>query len=77
VKKLEGYFLTKTVLLGSISIEQNTGCLIFRGGEGYAECVDDAGTTTHPDILAEFDNLNWYDDVCDGWVDVKVERDGW
>jgi L-Lysine epsilon oxidase N-terminal len=77
VKNLEGNFLTKKVLLGSISIEKTTGCLIFRGGNGDAGYVDDAGTATQPDILSEFDSLNWFDDVCDGWVDVKVEKDGW
>ena len=75
-KELKGKFLTKDVLLGSVAIEAASGRLIFRGGNGLSEYVRNQGDPPIPDILSEFDNLNWFDDVCDGWVDVTVDKIG-
>lgn len=55
------------------------GRLIFVGGAGWACCVSaedkgykpDAEYPTQPDIMSEFDNIDWIDDTCDGYISVK------
>ena len=73
-KELKGKFFDKNVLLGSVAIEAASGRLVFRGGNGLSEYVGNSEDPPIPDILSKFDSLNWYDDVCDGWVDVIVEK---
>ncbi|KAH7909846.1 hypothetical protein BJ138DRAFT_1154322, partial [Hygrophoropsis aurantiaca] len=60
------------VNLGQIQMDAR-GRLIFIGGAGYSRCVSNpARDHFQPDIISEFDSIDWVDDTCDGWVDVKV-----
>ena len=72
-KELKGKFFDKDVLLGSVATDAS-GRLIFRGGNGLSQYVGSPEDPLIPDILSKFDSLNWYDDVCDGSVDVIVEK---
>ena len=61
------------VYLGEVRVD-SSGRLIFLGGHGRAECVGDQLQGPQPDIISEFDSLDWFDDVCDGWVEVTVSN---
>ncbi|KAG2132996.1 hypothetical protein DEU56DRAFT_951148 [Suillus clintonianus] len=61
-----------TVHLGEIRTDEQ-GRLIFIGGAGYSCSVAKPGVPHfQPDIISEFDSIDWVDDTCDGWVDVTV-----
>ncbi|KAH7909835.1 hypothetical protein BJ138DRAFT_1154305 [Hygrophoropsis aurantiaca] len=63
------------VNLGQIQVDAR-GRLIFIGGAGYSRCVSNPKKDHfQPDIISEFDSIDWVDDTCDGWVDVKVTHD--
>lgn len=54
------------------------GRLIFIGGAGWAMCVSkdkgykpDKEYPSQPDITSEFDNIDWVDDTCDGFISVS------
>ncbi|KAH7909833.1 hypothetical protein BJ138DRAFT_1114625 [Hygrophoropsis aurantiaca] len=60
------------VNLGQIQADAR-GRLIFIGGAGYSRCVSNPKKEHfQPDIISEFDSIDWVDDTCDGWVDVKI-----
>jgi hypothetical protein len=60
------------VCLGEIRTDE-LGRLIFIGGAGYSRCVANPKKPHfQPDVISEFDSIDWIDDTCDGWVDVKV-----
>jgi len=60
------------VCLGEIRTD-DCGRLVFIPGAGYSRSVADPQKPHfQPDIISEFDSINWIDDVCDGWVDVRV-----
>ncbi|TFK38751.1 hypothetical protein BDQ12DRAFT_605201 [Crucibulum laeve] len=62
------------VNLGELRTDQ-LGRLIFIAGAGYARCVSDPKIPNfQPDIISEFDSIDWVDDICDGWVDVVVQK---
>ncbi|KAG1743634.1 uncharacterized protein EDB91DRAFT_1274175 [Suillus paluster] len=64
------------VHLGEIRTDEQ-GHLIFIGGAGYSRSVaNPAKPHFQPDIVSEFDSIDWVDDTCDGWVDVKVQHAG-
>ncbi|KAF8810823.1 hypothetical protein BYT27DRAFT_7209107 [Phlegmacium glaucopus] len=55
--------------LGKIWTDSD-GHLVFLAGTGEAKCVKTK--IAHPDLLATFDNDDWYDTLCDGNVTVTV-----
>ncbi|KAF9803150.1 hypothetical protein IEO21_09749 [Rhodonia placenta] len=60
------------VSLGQISTDDK-GRLIFVAGAGYSRCVSEPKQPHfQPDIISEFDSIDWVDDVCDGWVNAAV-----
>ncbi|KAL1952428.1 hypothetical protein VTO73DRAFT_1577 [Trametes versicolor] len=62
------------VTLGELRTDP-AGRLVFIGGSGVARSIQGPGATTklvQPEIISEFDSLDWIDSVCDGWVDVQV-----
>ncbi|KAG0698477.1 hypothetical protein DFH29DRAFT_941196 [Suillus ampliporus] len=62
------------VHLGEIRTDER-GRLIFIGGAGYSRSVAKPGEPHfQPDIISEFDSIDWIDDTCDGWVDVEVKH---
>ncbi|KIJ65358.1 hypothetical protein HYDPIDRAFT_27377 [Hydnomerulius pinastri MD-312] len=64
------------VNLGQIRTDDK-GRLIFIAGAGYSRCVANPKEPHfQPDILSEFDSIDWVDDTCDGWVDVTVDHPG-
>jgi hypothetical protein len=64
------------VYLGEILLDKD-GRLIFLGGRGVSNCVRPLiANIIDVDILSEFDNLDWYDDVCDGRVRVTITKPG-
>jgi len=76
--KLQGQFYgsqvnAKTITLGELR-RDNEGRLIFVGGKGQSQCVADGDKPT-PEIISEFDSIDWIDDICDGWVNVEVKVD--
>jgi len=58
------------VYLGELHVD-DAGRLVFLGGRGYSHCISDA-SRPQPEVISEFDSTDWIDDVCDGWVSVKV-----
>ena len=59
----------------------DAGRLIFVGGSGWAECVTentgykpDAEYPQQPDIMSEFDNVDWIDSSCDGRISVSFSK---
>jgi hypothetical protein len=75
--KLKGSFqgsqlTAQDVHLGEIRTDEQ-GRLIFIGGAGYSRSVAKQDTPHfQPDIISEFDSIDWVDDTCDGWVNVEV-----
>ncbi|KAI0027075.1 hypothetical protein K488DRAFT_81233 [Vararia minispora EC-137] len=62
------------VNLGQLLTDEQ-GRLVFLGGSGHSDSVRlRANTSQKPEIISEFDSVDWYDDVCDGWVDVTVKH---
>ncbi|KAG0698475.1 hypothetical protein DFH29DRAFT_941178 [Suillus ampliporus] len=62
------------VHLGEIRTDEQ-GHLIFIGGAGYSRSVANHDKPHfQPDIISEFDSIDWVDDTCDGWVDVEVKH---
>ena len=61
----------KKVKLGQIRTDQD-GRLIFIGGAGYSSSISAEKPDMQPDIVSEFDSIDWFDDACDGWVDAEV-----
>lgn len=49
------------------------GRLVFLGGRGYSQSIQQS-LKPHPEIISEFDSIDWVDDVCDGWVDVEISH---
>lgn len=79
-----GYFSGSRIPTDSVDVDlgeaqmDKEGRLIFIGGSGYAQCVTkDMGYTpaadfpAQPDIVSEFDNVDWIDSTCDGWISVS------
>ncbi|OJA17701.1 hypothetical protein AZE42_06712 [Rhizopogon vesiculosus] len=51
------------------------GRLIIIGGGGYSRSVANKDKLHfQPEIISEFDSIDWVDDTCDCWVDVKVKQ---
>ena len=51
------------------------GRLVFLGGSGHARSVQtDFLLKDQPNIISEFDSVDWYDNACDGWVSVSVSH---
>lgn len=66
------------VTLGELRTD-DVGRLVFIGGSGVARSVQGTGAATklvQPEIVTNFDNFDWIDSICDGWVDVQVEHAG-
>ncbi|KAI0668650.1 hypothetical protein C8Q78DRAFT_1097533 [Trametes maxima] len=63
------------VTLGELRTD-SAGRLVFMGGSGVARSVQGPGTAQlfQPEIISEFDSIDWIDSICDGWVDVKVSH---
>ncbi len=68
------------ITLGEARTDSN-GRLVFIPGCGYSRCVSkrtgynpDKDYPDQPDIISEFDNIDWVDDVCDGFVSVKFSH---
>ncbi|KAF8630501.1 hypothetical protein AX15_002872 [Amanita polypyramis BW_CC] len=61
------------VYLGELRLDEKER-LVFLGGHGKADHIQPDGQLSRPEIWSEFDSVNWYDDTCDGWVDVEVTR---
>ncbi|KZT69484.1 hypothetical protein DAEQUDRAFT_726433, partial [Daedalea quercina L-15889] len=59
------------VTLGEMRTDDQ-GRLVFIPGTGQARSVQDISRLYQPEIISEFDSIDWFDDVCDGWVDVSV-----
>ncbi|KAF8208007.1 hypothetical protein K438DRAFT_1813258 [Mycena galopus ATCC 62051] len=59
-----------SVSLGELRTDDQ-GRLVFLGGTGKARSVR-YSLNRQPEIISEFDSVDWIDDVCDGWVDVEV-----
>ena len=66
-----------TMDMGDVRTDDK-GRLIFVGGAGWACCVTkdtgykpDREYPSQPDITSEFDNIDWVDDTCDGYVSVS------
>ncbi|KAF8637447.1 hypothetical protein AX17_002812 [Amanita inopinata Kibby_2008] len=64
------------VALGELRLDSK-GRLIFLGGSGRSAHVKKQGKLHQPEILSEFDSIGWFDDTCDGWVEVEVNKAGW
>ncbi|KDQ58316.1 hypothetical protein JAAARDRAFT_46828 [Jaapia argillacea MUCL 33604] len=64
------------VSLGEIRTDER-GRLVFIGGAGYSRCISHPDKPHYqPDIVSEFDSIDWVDNVCDGWVDATVTFSG-
>ncbi|KDQ52189.1 hypothetical protein JAAARDRAFT_703348 [Jaapia argillacea MUCL 33604] len=64
------------VNLGELRTDER-GCLVFIAGAGYSRCISNPDQPHYqPDIVSEFDSIDWVDDVCDGWVDATVTFSG-
>lgn len=64
------------VTLGELRTD-DAGRLVFIGGSGVSRSVQGPGATAklaQPEIISEFDSLDWIDSICDGWVEVQVEH---
>ena len=48
------------------------GRLVFLPGSGVARSVQKTNQLWQPEIISEFDSVDWIDDICDGWVSVEV-----
>lgn len=66
-----------TLDMGDVRTDDK-GRLVFVGGAGWACCVtEDTGYKpdkeypNQPDITSEFDNIDWIDDTCDGYISVS------
>ncbi|KIK63447.1 hypothetical protein GYMLUDRAFT_197055 [Collybiopsis luxurians FD-317 M1] len=72
-----GYFIGSTgkkrpVQLGELRTDEQ-GRLIFLGSDGHSYSVSPPeGTDVVPEIISEFDSVDWYDSTCDGWLYVEV-----
>jgi hypothetical protein len=62
------------ITLGELRSDEK-GRLVFLGGKGNSFCVADESKPPIPEIISEFDSIDWIDDICDGWVSVKVTVD--
>jgi len=75
---LVGQFRGSATAVTNIELAQlqldNAGRLVFVPGKGAARSVASPGKP-HPPMISEFDNADWIDEVCDGWVSVKVTKD--
>ncbi|KAM5533429.1 hypothetical protein V8D89_012867 [Ganoderma adspersum] len=62
------------VNLGELRTDDH-GRLVFLGGSGHARSVQtDYLLKDQPNIISEFDSVDWYDNACDGWVSVSVSH---
>ena len=67
----------RTVRLGELRTD-DSGRLVFLGASGHSRSVqvdEDPRSMIlrpQPDIISEFDSVDYYDDICDGWVEVSV-----
>ncbi|EKM50630.1 uncharacterized protein PHACADRAFT_129992 [Phanerochaete carnosa HHB-10118-sp] len=59
------------VTLGELRTDAQ-GRLVFLGGTGLARSVQKTNEFYQPEIISEFDSIDWIDDICDGWVAVSV-----
>jgi hypothetical protein len=77
---LEGTFQGSRSDNDSVKIElaqlqiDDAGRLVFVPGKGGARSIASPGKP-HPEMTSEFDNADWIDEICDGSVSVKVEKD--
>ncbi|EJF58812.1 hypothetical protein DICSQDRAFT_172636 [Dichomitus squalens LYAD-421 SS1] len=68
----------RPVRLGELRTDDH-GRLVFLGGSGHSHSVqvdDNPQFIKQPDIISEFDSVDYYDNMCDGWVEVSVEHPG-
>jgi len=69
--------VSKTVPLGSLSLEPQTGRLLVFGGNGMSEGILDGAFSPHAHVDEWGNNDSWHDDTSDGWVQAKITfRDG-
>ena len=59
------------VYLGELLVD-SAGRLVYLGGRGYSQSIAEAGKP-QPEVISEFDSVDWVDDASDGWVSVTVE----
>ena len=66
--------------LGDVKTD-DVGRLIFVGGSGWSQCVTenagfrpDAEYPLQPEVISEFDGVDWFDSSCDGKINVVVTR---
>lgn len=72
-----GRQVSKTVPLGSLSLEAQTGRLLVFGGNGMSEGILDGAFSPHAHVDEWGNNDHWHDDTSDGWVHAKITfRDG-
>ena len=58
------------VYLGQLQVD-DADRLIFVPGSGHAKSVADPNNS-QPEIVSDYDSVDWIDTACDGWVKVKV-----
>jgi hypothetical protein len=74
---VQGRPVSKSVPLGSLAMEPQTGRLLVFGGNGMSEGIRDGEFTPHAHVDEWGNNEAWHDDTSDGWVQAKISfRDG-
>jgi hypothetical protein len=64
----------ESVYLGEIRTDPE-GRLVVLAGRGTSASITDP-KVRHPLLMTDFDSADWFDDTCDGWIDVTVEIQG-
>ena len=59
----------------------DAGRLIFVGGSGWSQCITespgfkpDAEYPVQPEVISEFDGVDWFDSACDGKISVQISK---
>jgi hypothetical protein len=77
LREKNGPPVTRTVPLGTLTVEEKTGRLVVFGGNGLSEGVHQGEFTPHAPVPEWGNNEGWHDDTSDGWVQAKITfRDG-
>lgn len=72
-----GGSVSKTVPLGALALEPQTGRLLVFGGNGMSEGIHEGAFTPHAKVNEWGNNERWHDDTSDGWVQARISfRDG-
>ena len=57
------------------AMTDHQGRLVVLAGHGESKSIAKEDEP-YPYILTEFDNPDWIDDTCDGWISVTINRTG-